>query len=163
MTNDRRLIDGALRTWKVNEERVDKFFRTLSENELQQEIMPGRNRLIYLWGHIVAVNDALSPLLGLGPKRYPDLDTMFLKNPDRAVPEIYSGRELAPAADEINRGLWTAFTHWTTEEWLQKHTTVSAEDFAREPHRNRFTVVVSRTAHMAYHLGQAILARPRAA
>lgn len=163
MTNEQRLIDGALRAWKLNEERVDKFFRTLSEDELQQEIMPGRNRLIYLWGHIVAVNDALFPLLGLGPKRYPDLDTMFLKNPDRTVPEIYSGREVARAADEINRGLWTAFTQWTTEEWLQKHTTVSAEDFAREPHRNRFTVVVSRTTHKAYHLGQAILTRPRAA
>jgi len=163
MTNEQRLIDGALRAWKFNEERIDKFFGPLSEEQLQQEIMPGRNRLIYLWGHIAAVNDALFPLLGLGPKRYPDLDTMFLKNPDRTVPEIYSGREVAAAADEINRGLWTAFTQWTTDEWLQKHTAVSAEDFAREPHRNRFTVIVGRNTHMAFHFGQAILTRPRAA
>src|SRR5258708_4181358 len=124
MTNEQRLIDGALRAWKVNEERIDRFFGPLSEEQLQQEIMPGRNRLIYLWGHIAAVNDALFPLLGLGPKRYPDLDTMFLKNPDRTVPEIYSGREVAAAADEINRGLWTAFTQWTTDEWLrsEEHT-----------------------------------------
>ena len=162
MTNEQRLIDGVLRAWKVNEERVDQFFRPLSEEQLQQEITQGRNRLIYLWGHIVAVNDALFPLLGLGPKRFPDLDTMFLKNPDRAIPVIYSGRELAQAADEINRGLWSAFTQWTTDEWLQKHTSVSAEDFAREPHRNRFTVVVGRNAHMAYHLGQAILTKRNA-
>jgi hypothetical protein len=163
MTNEQRLIDGALRAWKFNEERVNKFFRPLSEERLQQEIMPGRNRLIYLWGHIAAVNDALFPLLGLGPKLYPDLDTMFLKNPDRTVAEIYSGRELARVTDKINGELWTAFTQWTTDEWLQKHTTVSAEDFAREPHRNRFSVVVSRNTHMSYHLGQAILTRPRAA
>jgi len=150
MTNEQRLIDGALRAWRFNEERIDKFFGPLSEEQLQQEIMPGRNRLIYLWGHIAAVNDALFPLLGLGPKRYPDLDTMFLKNPDRSVPEIYSGREVAAAADEINRELWTAFTRWTTDEWLQKHTTVSAEDFAREPHRNRFTAVVGRNTHMGF-------------
>ncbi len=111
MTNEQRLIDGALRAWKFNEERIDKFFGPLSEEQLQQEIMPGRNRLIYLWGHIAAVNDALFPLLGLGPKRYPDLDTMFLKNPDRTAPEIYSGPEVAAAADEINRGLWTASVH----------------------------------------------------
>ena len=126
MTNEQRLIDGALRAWKFNEERIDKFFGPLSEEQLQQEIMAGRNRLIYLWGHIAAVNDALFPLLGLGPKRYPDLDTMFLKNPDRTVSEIYSGRRVAAAADEINRGLWTAFTQWTPDEWLQKHTTVSS-------------------------------------
>src|SRR5258708_38655488 len=124
MTNEQRLIDGALRAWKFNEERIDKFFGPLSEEQLQQEIMPGRNRLIYLWGHIAAVNDALFPLLGLGPKRYPDLDTMFLKNPDRTVPAIYSGREVAAAADEINRGLWTAVTQWATHEWLrsEEHT-----------------------------------------
>ena len=103
------------------------------------------------------------PLLGLGAKRHPDLYAMFLKNPDRTVVDIYSGRELAVAADEINRGLLTAFNQWTTDDWLQKHTAVSAEDFAREPHRNRFAVVVARNAHMAYHFGQAILTRPRKA
>ena len=46
-------------------------------------------------------------------------------------------------------------------EWLQKHTSVSEEDFLREPHRNRFTILLGRTGHVAYHLGQAILAKPR--
>src|SRR5260370_665618 len=162
MTNEQRLIDGALRAWKVNQDRIDKFFGPLSEEQLQQEIMPGRNRLIYLWGHIAAVNDSLFPLLGLGPRRYPDLDTMFLKNPDRTVPEIYSGREVAAAADEINRELWAAFTKWTTDEWLQKHTTVSAEDFAREPHRKPFTVVCRRNTHKAVHLRHANFDQPEA-
>jgi hypothetical protein len=36
---------------------------------------------------------------------------------------------------------------------------VSEEDFEREPHRNRFTVLLGRTAHLAYHVGQATLAR----
>lgn len=31
-----------------------------------------------------------------------------------------------------------------------------------EPHRNRFTVLLSRTAHLAYHLGQAALAKEKA-
>jgi len=160
MTNEQLLIQGGLQAWKFNEDRIDKFFRALSEEQLQHEIMPGRNRLIYLWGHIAAVNDALFPLLGLGPKMYPELDPMFLANPDRAVQEIYSGHEVGRAFGEINRALWTAFTRWTTAEWLEKHTSVSDEDFVREPHRNRFTVVVSRNTHMAFHFGQAMLTKP---
>src|SRR5580658_4244369 len=35
----------------------------------------------------------------------------------------------------------------------------SEQDFEREPHRNRFGVLLGRTAHLAYHLGQAALAR----
>ena len=31
-----------------------------------------------------------------------------------------------------------------------------------QPHRNRFTILVGRTTHLAYHLGQAILAERRA-
>jgi hypothetical protein len=36
---------------------------------------------------------------------------------------------------------------------------VSDEDFEKEPHRNRFTVLLGRTAHLSYHVGQATLAR----
>src|SRR5258708_20258315 len=88
MTNDQRLIDGALRAWTFNEERVDKFFRALSEEQLRQEITPGRNRLLYVWGHIVAVNDGLFPLLGVGPKGHSNLDAKFFSNPNPPPHEI---------------------------------------------------------------------------
>jgi hypothetical protein len=39
---------------------------------------------------------------------------------------------------------------------------VSEQDFEREPHRNRFGVLLGRTAHLTYHMGQAALARPKA-
>ncbi len=108
MNIDARLIDSALRGWKLNIDRIDEFFHPLSEEQLQKEIAPGRNRLIYLWGHITGFNDALFPLLGLGPKLYPDLEHMFLSNPDRAVPTIYSGKELKGISTRINNSLWGA-------------------------------------------------------
>jgi hypothetical protein len=49
------------------------------------------------------------------------------------------------------------FSKLSVADWLQKHGAVSEEDFLREPHRNRFTVLLGRTAHIAYHLGQAKL------
>jgi hypothetical protein len=66
-----RLIDSALRAWKFNADRIDKFFGALSPEQLEQEIAPGRNRLIYLWRHIAALNDGLFPLMGLGPSCTP--------------------------------------------------------------------------------------------
>ncbi len=34
---------------------------------------------------------------------------------------------------------------------------VTAEDFAREPHRNKLNIVLNRTGHVSYHLGQLVL------
>jgi hypothetical protein len=162
MNTERQLIDSGLRAWKFNADRIATFFDALSEDQLQQEIAPGRNRLLYLWGHLAAANDALFPLLGLGPKLHPELDAMFFANPDRTVASVLSRSELKDVWGEINDALWSAFSGWTTAAWLQKHTAVSDEDFLREPHRNRYTVMLSRNTHMAFHYGQAILATPRA-
>jgi hypothetical protein len=43
------------------------------------------------------------------------------------------------------------------DEWFQKHTAVSDEDFVKEPHRNRLTAVMGRSGHLAYHVGQLAL------
>ena len=159
---EQQLIDSALRAWKFNADRIETFFDALTEEQLQQELAPGRNRLLYLWGHLAAANDGLFPLLGLGPKLHPELDAMFLANPDRTVPLVLSHAELKDVSSQINNALWSAFSGWTTAEWLQKHTAVSDEDFLREPYRNRYTVMLSRNSHMAFHYGQMILAKPRA-
>jgi hypothetical protein len=55
------------------------------------------------------------------------------------------------------RFLWTGFSKLSVADWLQKHGAVSEEDFLREPHWNQFTILLARTAHIAYHLGQAKL------
>jgi DinB superfamily len=161
MTTDTSLIDSALRTWKLNIERADKLFAGLSEEQLLQEVAPGKNRLIYLWGHLAAVNDALLPLLGFGARLHPELDSMFPSSPDRAIEQTLSGKELRRIWDEINESLWSEFSRLSTSEWTQKHTSVSEADFLREPHRNRFTILLGRTGHLAYHLGQATLAARR--
>jgi DinB superfamily len=158
MTTETSLTDSALRAWKQNIDRATKLFGGLSEEQLLQEIAPRKNRLIYLWGHLTAVNDALIPLLGFGKRLHPELDAMFLSNPDRFPARMLSGKELRQIGDEINELLWTAFSALSASEWVRKHASVPEDDFAREPHRNRFAVLLSRTEHIAYHLGQATLA-----
>ena len=84
MSPDVSLIDSALRTWKSNIDRAGKLFGGLSETQLQQEIAPGKNRLLYIWGHLTAVNDALLPLLGVGENSTPNWIRCFC--PIQTVP-----------------------------------------------------------------------------
>ena len=58
----------------------------------------------------------------------------------------------------VNSKLADAFEAFTAADWLRKHTAVSDEDFGKDPTRNRLAVVLSRTNHVSYHSGQAILA-----
>jgi len=157
MTLETSLIDSALRNWRSNVDRASKLFGNLSQEQLLQEVAPGKNRVIYLWGHLTAFNDALIPLLGFGSRIHPELDLMFVSNPDRTVPTILLGEDLKIIWEETSQILWTGFSKLSVADWLQKHAAVSEEDFLREPHRNRFTILLGRTMHIAYHLGQAKL------
>ena len=161
MSTENSLIDAALRGWKSNVERVDKLFGTLSPKQLEQQVTPGKNRLIYLWGHLAAVNDGLLPLLGIAERLYPELDAMFISKPDRSVELTETAQSLKLAWDKINQKLWEGFSKFSPADWAGRHTAVSEEEFKREPNRSKFTVLLGRTAHMSYHVGQAMLARPK--
>src|SRR4029453_3485513 len=94
MTVEESLVRTAVAAWKTNIDRANKLFSGLSDERLQQEIAPGKNRLIYLWGHLTAVHDAMLPLLGIGPRRYADLDAAFLEGADRAIDVVLTRDEL---------------------------------------------------------------------
>lgn len=155
---DAHLVDlfarTAVNSWKLNLGRVDQLFAAVSDDGLQQEIAPGKNRLFYLLGHLTAVHDRMLPLLGFGARRHPELDEAFLTNPDRTAPDAISAAALRQAWTEVNTALTTAIEALPAEGWLEKHEAVSAEDFAKEPLRNRLAVLLSRTAHVQFHTGQ---------
>src|ERR1700730_3473262 len=124
MTPSERLVTGAVNSWKLVIQRADKEFDGLTEEQLQREITPGKNRLIYLLGHLTAVHDAMFAALGLGDRLHPELDAMFLANPDKAVAKIPSGAELQAWWGEVNERLLTAFSKLPAEDWISKHTLV---------------------------------------
>ena len=65
-----------------------------------------------------------------------------------------SAGELKKCWNEINTALSAIFSTMQPADWLERHSAVSAEDFAKEPHRNKLNVIISRTVHQSYHLGQ---------
>ncbi|HEY4063858.1 MAG TPA: DinB family protein [Puia sp.] len=150
-------VQCALATWDQTVKRVAAIFDRLSDEQLLEEIAPGKNRPVYLLGHLAAVHDMMLPLLGLGERQYPFLDAAFITNADKTVGELPKMEELRGYWKNINEVLSQRFRALKPEEWLQRHTAVSEEDFVKEPHRNRFNVLLSRTNHLSSHLGQLAL------
>jgi len=158
MGNEGIFVALGLKTWKTQIERADKLFGSLSSEEVLREIATGRNRLLYLWGHLTAIHDAMLPLLGLRDRLHPEFDVAFVSNPDKSLASIPSHEEVRQAWNLVNAELWQGFEKMSWSDWVQRHSAVSEEDFAKDPSRNRFSVLLSRTNHLSYHLGQAVLA-----
>jgi hypothetical protein len=157
MTPEETVVATAIQSWILNIERADKLFSGLDDTGLQKEVAPGKNRLVYLWGHLTAVHDGMLPLLGLGARLHPELDVSFLTEADRVAKDLPSAGDLKRCWDEVNSRLLAGFRRLRAAEWVQKHNAVSEPDFAANPLRNRLAVLLSRTSHVSYHLGQAAL------
>lgn len=157
METKQLIIKPVLDAWFARIEAANKKFNSLTDEDLQKEISPGRNRAIYLLGHLAIVHDKMLPLLNFEPQQYAHLEEAFLTKTDRAVSDIPSAKELRAIWDNTNSKLAKHFNNLSVEEWFQKHTSVSEEDFVKEPHRNKLNVLIGRTNHLQYHMGQVAL------
>ena len=151
------LVKMTLTAWGAQNNYLKNLISSLSDEQLSKEIAPGRNTGIYLLGHLVAVSDAMLPLLGFGDRLFPALENVFIKNPDKSGLEMPAVKELKEMLKAVNVKLAAHFQSSPADEWLSRHTAVSPEDFTKEPHRNKLNVVISRTNHLANHIGQMIL------
>ncbi|HWY33156.1 MAG TPA: DinB family protein [Nitrosopumilaceae archaeon] len=156
-TQKQLIVKSVLDAWHSRIEAANKMFDSLTDNDLQKEVSPGRNRAIYLLGHLTAVHDKMLPLLNFEEQMYPQLDETFLSKPDKTVSEMPSAKDLRLHWKNVNSKLAEHFNKLSPDEWFQKHSSVSEQDFVKEPHRNRLNVVVGRTNHLQYHIGQVAL------
>lgn len=147
-------IKMALMAWNGHNSQLNKLVDSLTDEQLAKEIAPGKNTGHYLYGHLVAVNDAMLPVMGFGELIYPALEPVFITSPDKSGLAMPSVAELKECSNSVNAKLAAHFSAASPEEWLSRHMSVSPEDFAKEPHRNKLNIVINRTNHLAYHLGQ---------
>ncbi len=151
----------VLDNWRGQLAQANDLLNKLTDTDLEKEIAPGKNRGIYLLGHLTAVHDRMLPLLGFGEQKYAHLNDAFLVKADREVNDLPSTSDLREIWKDTNDNLTSHLGKLSADEWMQKHTSVSDEDFAKEPHRNRMNVVVGRTLHLANHLGQLLLLKQK--
>jgi hypothetical protein len=147
----------VLDSWHSTIKRADALFESISDEAIMHEIVPNRNRGIYLLGHLAAVHDMMIPLLNFGEAQFPELKSSFIRTPDDAANDKFTVKKLREYYSAANSQLAQHMSKLSPDEWLEKHTAISEEDFAKEPHRNRLNVIISRTNHVSYHIGQLVL------
>ena len=156
MNSNQLIVKLLMDRWNAQIINFDTALNSLTDEQLQKEIAPNKNRGIYLLGHLIVVHDDMLPILDLGDKLYPEINQAF-KAPDKSVADIPSAKVLREYWANMNKVLNQKFEAMQPDDWFQKHTSVSAEDFAKEPHRNKLNIIITRTSHLSYHLGQFIL------
>ena len=153
-TQNNLLVKMILMAWDAQNNYLNNLISSLTDEQLKKEIAPGKNTGVYLLGHLIAVSDALLPLLGFSDRLFPEMEEVFIKNPDKANQPFPSVAELKQRLVAVNTKLNGYFESTGIDGWLSRHTAVSSDDFVKEPHRNKLNVVINRTGHMAYHIGQ---------
>lgn len=148
------VIRQAIASWTSQNKSVSDFFNQYEDAVYSGQVAPGRNSALYLLGHLVAVNDGMLPIFGLGQRLFPELETPFVSESDQASANYPAISELKAYWEKLNETLTSHFNSMTWNDWIEKHTLVSAEDFAMNPMRNKLNVLLNRTNHQSYHLGQ---------
>jgi hypothetical protein len=147
-------IDMALKAWYIQLARTSELINGFTDEQWWGEIAPGRNRGIYLVGHLIAIHDAMNDILGLGQRLHPELEEAFVKNPDKTGFDMPSIELLKQYWKDVHENLSSQFQKMDADEWFKKHNAVTEELFAKEPTRNKLNVLINRTNHAAFHLGQ---------
>ena len=149
-------IKMVISNWDLQVGRMNSVLAKLSDEQLSAPTAPGRNTGVYLLGHLAAVSDGMFTFLGIGERLNPAMDEIFLRNPEESDLEKPSIAELKEYWNKVNTILSEKMSQVAPEEWFNRHTAVSEEDFAKEPHRNKLNIVINRTNHLSYHLGQLV-------
>ncbi len=157
MDTTQTIVKMILDRWNASLKNCDELLNSLTDEQLMKEIAPGKNRGIYLLGHLVAVHDDMLVLLNMGDKLYPGLYEPFIKSPDKTAGQIPSAKELRSYWTKQCEALKQKMEGVGPAAWFEKHSAVSAEDFLQEPHRNKLNIILTRTTHLNYHTGQLIL------
>ncbi|HVU55310.1 MAG TPA: DinB family protein [Puia sp.] len=157
MHNQSLIVKMGLLSWEGQLKRATNLLNTLTDEQLSYEIAPGRNTGAYVIGHLIAVHDAIVPLFGLGERLHPELEEIYITSPDRSGKNTPSIAQLREYWKEVHGHLEQRLAGLTEEQWFQRHMSVLEEDFKKEPHRNKLNVLISRSTHIGYHLGQLIL------
>jgi hypothetical protein len=102
LSNEELFVATAIKSWTNVISRLEKLLFSLRADDLQLEVAPGRNRVYWIIGHLAAHHDQLLPMLSIGERLYPELDELFIDNPDRTFEDEFSRDKLRQILVEVN-------------------------------------------------------------
>jgi hypothetical protein len=150
-------VKMVIAEWDKQNNNFAMLLASATDEKFSKEVSPGKNTGIYLVGHLIAISDAMLPLLGFGEKLFPHLENIFIANPDKSGLKMPGLAELKEQLTRVNSELSKHIRSTAPSDWFKRHMSVSEEDFAKEPHRNKLNVMINRSNHMSYHFGQLVL------
>ncbi len=133
----------AVSNWELQNSRLNGLLNKLTDEELATPTAPGRNTGVYILGHLIAVSDGLFTFLQVGERLHPELEELYLRNPEKSEHERPSLAALKNYLVEINALLDQKINSIQPDEWFMAHSAISAEDFAKEPFRNKLNILIS--------------------
>lgn len=130
-------------SWLLQNRKISNLINRLSDEDLQKDVVLGRNSGLYLLGHLIASNDILMPLFGFGEKMYPEYEKIFLCTPDKCAQNF-------PPTNLVR-------SHWFSlnEELRKQFGAMNENQFCNsEGAGERLKIMLSVVNHQCYHLGQ---------
>ncbi len=101
-TEQELFIKMVMTEWDKQNNNFNRLLSSLTDAQLSKEIAPGKNTGVYLVGHLVAVSDGMLPLLDFGERLFPQLENIFIKNPDKAGLQKPSVAKLKENLEAVN-------------------------------------------------------------
>ncbi len=150
-------VEICLLQWDTYNRRMQKVIDTINDQNFTAPIVTNGNSPSWLLGHLADTDDKLLELFGIKNRMFPELETIYHHERGTNQTGHLSKGDLSTRWKAITAELDKAFKTWNESEWLSKHTAVTAEDFKKEPQRNKLNVMLSRVSHKASHLGQIAL------
>jgi hypothetical protein len=159
MDQQQIFVQIGFASWNLQITRAEKVFSAFTDEQFYQQVAPGKNRIIYLYGHLATYHDALKETLGIGKCSKPELAAYFLQNPDDYQSTPLPLVELKAYWQSVHAELAELFLNLPAAEWFKRHNAMTDGEFAKDPTRNRLSVLLNRANHVAYHTGQVNLVK----
>jgi hypothetical protein len=147
-------LEICLMQWNILNQRAQKMMDSISDEKFFAPIMPGGNSPSWLMGHLADTDDKLLGMFGIRERMFPELSTIYHHERSTNQNGHLTRAELSIKWKAVLAELDRAYNNMSESDWLSRHTAVSAEEFIKEPHRNKLNVMLGRISHKASHLGQ---------
>lgn len=144
----------AIKQWEIVTNHATKLLSQMPDEVLDRQIAPNRNTGNYIMGHLIALHDAIPELLGNGQAVHPELNEFYFKQPDSIDKNPVAVQELRLLWNDTHERVTGLIKSLPEKLWLERHTAMTDEDFEANPLRNKLSILINRTNHFSYHVGQ---------
>lgn len=154
ISQEKTEVKLSVEVWLLSNRRMNTILGNMTDKELYSAVASGRNRGIYLLGHLTAFSDSLLQSLGFGDRLFPEFDFLFVNNPENIYQEYPSAEQLKSNWRTVNYSLLSFIENMSDKQWMEWDIDVSEQEFLADPLQNKLSILIRCTNHQNYHLGQ---------